>query len=230
MNLKGILFDFNGTLLFDSDMHVEAFIRTYAHYGLTPPSFEYMMNNFFGKPNRNIYAENFNPSYTEEELEAFIKFKENAYYDVCRELGSDFRLADGAEQMLDAIKTAGIPYCLATGSEGKTVEFYMERLGLGRWFEHGKNLVYENGSFKGKPAPDIYDIAASKLGLTPAECLVFEDATVGIMAARAAKAGAVVAIYDKKYKSPLTDGITVDKVYHDHLRWKETLADYGLMR
>ena len=71
---------------------------------------------------------------------------------------------------------------------------------------------------------------ASKLGLTPSECLIFEDATTGIMAARAAKPGAIVAVYDKKYASPLTDGITVDRVYHDHRLWRETLADYGLMR
>ena len=230
MNLKGILFDFNGTLLFDSDMHVEAFIRTYRHYGLTPPDFEYMMKSFFGKPNRFIYAENFNPSYTEEELKAFISFKENAYYDVCRELGDGFRLAKGAEEMLNYLKEAGIPYCLATGSEGKTVDFYMEHLDLGRWFEYGKNIVYEDGSFHGKPAPDIYNIAAARLGLTPAECLIFEDATTGIMAANAARAGAVIAVYNEKYPSPLTDGIYVDRVYHDHCLWKHALADYGLLR
>lgn len=230
MNLKGILLDFNGTLVFDSEMHLEAFRRTFVEYGMKPPSDEYMMASFFGKPNKGIYAESINPSYTEKELARFVKIKESAYFNFCLELGDRFRLADGAVEMLDGIKEMGIPYCLATGSEKLSVDFFMEHLGLGRWFEYGKNIVYEDGSFTGKPAPDIYVIAAKKLGLSPSECLVFEDGTSGIMAANAAKVGAVIAVYQKGYPSPLTDDARADAVYHDHLLWKKTLADYGLMR
>ena len=168
--------------------------------------------------------------YTEKELARFVKIKESAYFNFCLELGDRFRLADGAVEMLDGIKEMGIPYCLATGSEKLSVDFFMEHLGLGRWFEYGKNIVYEDGSFTGKPAPDIYVIAAKKLGLSPSECLVFEDGTSGIMAANAAKVGAVIAVYQKGYPSPLTDDARADAVYHDHLLWKKTLADYGLMR
>ncbi len=230
MNLKGILFDFNGTLLFDSDMHIEAFRRLFPKYGLPCPSTEHMIKSFLGKPNRKIYEETVSPVYTEEELAKFIADKEAEYFNICIELGENFRLADGAVEMLDAIKAMGIPYCLATGSERVNVEFYVKHLKLDRWFEIGKNLIYEDGSFTGKPSPDIYNMAAKKIGLTPAECLIFEDATTGILAANAAKAGAVVVVYDKNYPSPLINGAKADAVYHDHRLWKEILTSYGLMR
>ena len=226
MKLKGILFDFNGTLLFDSDMHIEAFKRTFASYGKVAPSKEEMVAKFFGRTNRTIYSQNFSKVYTEDELAEFTEKKESAYMDICRELGEKFKLADGAYEMLDAIKESGIPYCLATGSERGNVEFYIETLDLGRWF-NWDNIVYENGSFSGKPAPDIYHLAAKRLGLTPADCLVFEDGTSGIRSANAADAGAVVVVYEGKYPSPLTDETRVDKVFHDHTNWKNTLAEYG---
>ncbi len=228
MKLTGILFDFNGTLFFDSDLHVEAFRRIYKEYGMIAPPKETMIERFFGRTNRTIYKENFNPNATLEEIARFTEKKENAYFDICRELGNSLSLAEGAVEMLDAIKESNIPYCLATGSERGSVEFYMDFLDLGRWFDWN-HIVYEDGSFPGKPAPDIYHIAAARLGLTPSECLIFEDGTSGIRAANAANAGAVVVVYDEKYPSPLTEQTKVDKIFHNHTNWKKTLTEYRIL-
>jgi HAD superfamily hydrolase (TIGR01509 family) len=67
------------------------------------------------------------------------------------------------------------------------VSFYIKNLGLDRWFSED-NMVWDNGAFPGKPAPDIYRLAAAKLGLSPSECLVYEDGTSGILAANRAEA------------------------------------------
>ena len=225
MKLKGILFDFNGTLFFDSDMHIEAFKRVFAEYGKTAPSREVMITRFFGRTNRTIYRENFNENATDEEIAIFTEKKESAYVNICREMGKGLSLAKGAVEMLDAIKEMNIPYCLATGSEKGNVDFYMDALDLGRWFTYD-NIVYENGTFPGKPAPDIYRLAAKRLGLTPEECLVFEDGTSGIMAANAANAGAVVVVYDSKYPSPLNDQTQVNEVKFDHTDFKNTISKY----
>jgi beta-phosphoglucomutase-like phosphatase (HAD superfamily) len=91
-------------------------------------------------------------------------------------------------------------------------------------------MVWDDGTYPGKPHPDIYQKAAKKLGLSPADCLVFEDGTSGIRAANAAGAGAVMAIYEAKYPSPLTDETRVDGVRHDLGEWKTILAEYGLLR
>jgi HAD superfamily hydrolase (TIGR01509 family) len=143
-------------------------------------------------------------------------------------LGNKLSLAKGAVEMLDAIKEQNIPYCLATGSERGNVEFYMEALDLWRWFDW-EHIVYEDGSFPGKPAPDIYNIAAARIGLKTSECLVFEDGTSGIRAANAANAGAVIVVYDKKYPSPVTHETKVNNIFHDHTNWKNTLIKYRIL-
>lgn len=229
MALRGILFDFNGTLFFDSDMHIEAFRGVYKLYGKNPPSTEDMVSTLFGMPNKAIYEKCFSPNPTAEELKSFIDLKENCYRDLCLKAPEKMKLVDGAYEMLDYLKENNIPYCLATGSDWENVSFYLEHLGLDRWFSK-ENMVYTDGTFEGKPNPDIYILAAARLGLTPAECLVFEDGTSGILAANAAGAGAVVAVYEEKYPTPLTEKTRVDRVFHDHLDWKSTLDEYGLLR
>ena len=68
--LKGVLFDFNGTLFFDSDMHMEAFRRAFPKYGQPVPSDEFMIGRCFGRTNDTIYRENFKPDPTPEEVSA----------------------------------------------------------------------------------------------------------------------------------------------------------------
>lgn len=229
MMLKGILFDFNGTLFFDSKLHMAAFRRIFPELGKPVPSDELMMQKFFGRTNETIYRSNIDPDASASDIKAFIDAKENAYRALCLEDPDSFRLVDGAAELLDYLKENNIPFCLATGSEFENVRFYIEHLSIGRWFSED-NMVYENGTFKGKPAPDIYQIAAKKIGLDPSECLVFEDGTSGVRSANAAGAGAVTLVYESGFPSPLTEETKVDGIYHDFKEWKNILADYGLLR
>ena len=227
MTLKGILFDFNGTLFFDSDLHLEAFRRVFAQYGQPVPTDEFMIQRFFGRTNENIFRSNIDPNATPLDIIKFNDRKEDAYRDLCLESPHIFRLVDGACELLDYLKDKNIPFCLATGSDIDNVNFYIKHLGIDRWFSED-NMVYTNGTFKGKPDPDIYEIAAKKIGLDPSECMVFEDGTSGIRSANAAGAGAVTLVYESKYPSPLTGETKVDGIYHDLKEWKKILADYGL--
>ena len=78
-------------------------------------------------------------------------------------------------------------------SEWDNVAFYIENFKLERWFDLDK-IVYSDGKIPGKPAPDIYEIAAFNLGLKPEDCVVIEDAISGINSAKAAKIGKIIAI------------------------------------
>ena len=78
-------------------------------------------------------------------------------------------------------------------SEWCNVEFYIREFKLEKWFDIDK-IVYSDGSIAGKPAPDIFLIAAEKINLPPKECLVIEDALAGIKSAQAAGIGKIYAI------------------------------------
>ena len=227
--LSGILFDFNGTLFFDSFIHIEAFKKVFVKFGKDVPTDEYIAENLFGITNEMIYKQNFNANANFEECERFRIAKENYYYDICLSSPKKMKLVSGVTEMLDYIKAAKIPYCIATGSGLEEVEFFIKHLGLDRWFSFD-NIVYTNGTFRSKPYPDCYLLAAKRLSLSPSECLVFEDGTSGIKAARAAKAGGVVAVYEKGLPSPIMDDAKADQIHHDLSDWNKILKDFGLMR
>ena len=229
MAIKGILFDFNGTLFFDSAFHMEAFRRTLRSYGKPIPTDDYMIHNIFGRTNETIFLENIDPNGTPEQIQKFAHQKESQYRSFCLENPKDFHFTEGAIAFLDYLKEHSIPYCMATGAEIDNLEFYYEHMNLGAWFPM-ERIVYTDGSFAGKPAPDIYRLAAERIGLPCEECLVFEDGTSGIIAANRAGAGAVVAVYEEGYPSPINDKTRVDSLHHNFLFWKDILADYGLLR
>lgn len=227
--IKGILFDFNGTLFFDSIFHIMAFRKYFVEHGKEEPSDEFIIKNIFGRSNPRIYADNFNPNATQEELKIFGEDKENLYRAFCLDCPKMMKYTDGVPQMLDYLKENSIPYCLATGSGMDNISFYMKHMNLERWFNES-NIVYFDGSFEGKPEPDTYLLAAKKIGLSPDECVVFEDGTSGIMSARRANAGTVVCVYESSLPSPVTKDATPDAVFHDFKKWKEILKYLKILR
>ena len=229
MSIKGVIFDFDGTLFFNSDIHTIATQRIFVKLGFPEPDDDTMVHRIFGRPNSTIYLENIDPNATAEELDRFEIMKETEYQNTCLDMPERLHLVDGASELLDYLKSNGIPYAIATGAPRTNVEFYKKHLGITRWFDDS-NIIYHDGSFPGKPAPDIYLLTAKKLGLSPNECMVFEDGTSGIRAANLAGVGAVVAVYDARYSSPVEPDVTVHSIHHDMKAWKEIISDLGLMR
>jgi len=226
--LKGILFDFNGTLFFDSQLHIDAFKKYFTEHGKEEPTAEFIIKNIFGKNNPRIYADNFNPNASQEEWQAFADAKEGLYRELCLKNPELMKYTDGVPELLDFLKENSIPYCLATGSGMDNISFYMEHMDLGRWF-NTDNIVYFDGSFQGKPEPDTYLLAAKKIGLDTSDCIVFEDGTSGLISARRANAGAVVCVYEALLPSPITKDTVCDIIQNDFTNWKELLARFGII-
>jgi beta-phosphoglucomutase-like phosphatase (HAD superfamily) len=126
-------------------------------------------------------------------VEKYGKEKEAVYRKWCLQKPEEFHLAPGAAELLDYIKENNIPHTIATMSEWDNVEFYIKEFHLEKWFDIDK-IVYSDGSIPGKPAPDIFLIAAEKIGLKPEECVVVEDAIAGINSAKNANIGKIIAI------------------------------------
>lgn len=190
---KGIIFDFNGTLFWDSLKHLETwreFSKTLRGTAFTDDE---MRKYMFGRTNEAIieYAIGKKPS--KELVQHCQDEKEAIYRDMCRKDSENFKLAKGAEDFLDFLVENEIPHTIATMSEKNNVDFFIEGFNLEKWFEIDK-IVYDNGKIPGKPAPDIYEIAAKKLGLNPEECIVIEDALSGIESAKQAGIGKIIAI------------------------------------
>lgn len=214
--IRGWIFDFNGTLLFDSPAHADAWKNFLLSKGICVTD-EEMRRDVQGRPNPFILRHFFG-ELSEEEIRRYSAEKEEAYREACLSSGKDgwFRLADGAEEMFDRLKAEKIPFTIATSSQWDNVSFYFEHLGLGRWFTP-ESIVFDNGKMPGKPAPDIYWKAMKLLNLCPEECVVFEDSLSGIAAARAAGAGLIVGVASDLDEKTLQEG-GAEKMIRD-FRW-----------
>lgn len=192
--MKAILFDFNGTLFYDSDKHYVAWSRFLAKRGLRVPSPEEFQRDFVGTVNIDILRTYVDPDITAKQISEAVEEKENLYFEACLEDAECLRLTEGAEAFFDLLTARGIPFMLATGSDRHNMEFYFKHLPIGKWFSFERNIIYDDYSRRGKPHPDIYLAAAKHLNTPIDECVVFEDALAGYQAANSAGAGAIVMV------------------------------------
>ena len=190
---KGIIFDFNGTLFWDSEKHLEAwreFSKRLRDHAFTD---EEMREFMFGRTNEDIIAYLIGKKPDAKLVEKFAKEKEAVYREMCIKDFKNTILAPGAIEFLEYLKNNNIPRTIATMSEKDNVDFYIKEFKLERWFDV-KKIVYADGTLPGKPSPDIYIKAAQVLKLQPEECIVCEDAISGIKSAENAGIGKIIAV------------------------------------
>lgn len=208
-NPKGVIFDFNGTLFFDTPFHEQAW-RDYAATlcGRTITDEEFR-DNIHGRTNAEILAYLLGGALNEQDTQFHAEAKETLYRRICLQNKSQFHLAEGAEQFLDSLKAQGVPMAIATSSGQTNCEFYRKHFRMERWFDWD-TFVYNDGTIRSKPHPDIYLRAAAAIGLPPRECVIFEDMPSGIASARAAGAGRIIGMASSLPRDYLLslDGIT----------------------
>ena len=178
--IKGIIFDFNGTLFEDTHMHVDVWIQFFKDKLNYDMSKEEFYQRIFGRDNNAIIKDMFNTSDLNL-IHQLSEEKEEVYRNLCR--NTDIALVDGAIEFFDYLKMNGIPFTIATGSNTNNVNFYFEVFNLNKWFDRS-NVVCDDGYLPGKPDPTIYHLACDKLNLKPIDCIVIEDSKAGVLAAK----------------------------------------------
>ena len=117
--------------------------------------------------------------YPEEKIQEMMERKNSYYLEFIKEI-SPRDLLPGAKELLEEIHAAGLKNAL--GSASKNASEVLDRLGIRSLFD----AISDGYSVeRQKPAPDLFLHAAQQLGLSPAECVVVEDAAAGVEAARA---------------------------------------------
>lgn len=190
MYYSGVIFDFNGTLFWDTKLHNRAWDIFLERHNLYL-SDEDKFSKMHGRNNRDLLIEFFSKPLSDEEIASLIFEKEMFYQELCLE--TDLSLAPGVITFLDFLKNNNIPFTIATASGKENLDFYFENLDISKWFDYEK-VVYNNGKIKSKPHPEIYLTAMSVIGKNPEEVIVFEDAIAGLESAKNAGAGNIIAV------------------------------------
>ncbi len=176
--IKGVIFDMDGVLVDNSEIHVEAFATFCGKYGVVIT--EQKLKSLFGMGNEDIMPAIFGREMDSDEIGRLAEEKEEIYRDI---FASSIKPLAGLKSILEELKKRGIKIAVGSSGMEKNVNFVLEKCGIADYF-----TAIANGDMvkRAKPDPAIFLKAAALLGLEPAECMVFEDSFAGVEAARRA--------------------------------------------
>jgi len=212
MKLRGVVFDFNGVLLWDTHLHEQAwqlFSERLRGYAFTA---EEMDLHVHGRNNKHTLTYlSGGRELTVAELNSLIEQKERTYHELAITAGDQYCFSPGALALLEKLQQLQIPFTIATASPKLNVDFYYHQLDLGRWFDQDK-LIFDDGSRPGKPEPALFLAAAEKINVPFNHCLLIEDSFSGLEAARRGGAGYIVALGPKEKHDRLRAAEGVNQV------------------
>lgn len=182
--IKGFIFDMDGTMIDNMMVHHRAWQQKLKEYGI-----DWTLEEVHAKVhgvNIELLERLFGDRFTREERIQISKEKEIAYRTIYQ---PEIKLIDGLTAFLDAAKLAKIPMAIATAAPPDNAYFVLENLPLSPYF---KALFHSDDVTKGKPDPQVFELAADALGLPLQDCLIFEDSVTGAEAAYRAGCSAVI--------------------------------------
>ena len=198
MNIKGIIFDLDGTLIDTEPIYHESAIRIIKEYGNGKELSWDIRTKILGAPEMvaaKIIVDTFEIKLTPEE---FIK-KRN---EITSEMFKKCPFIDGAKEITHKFKHE-LNFKLALATSSTQVNFGLKTFNKKEWLKEDFDAVVLGDDKRiknGKPAPDIFILAAKDIGLEPKDCIVFEDSISGIKAGINSGARIVVGIPDPHLK------------------------------
>lgn len=178
--IRTVIFDMDGVIVDTEPVHHYAYNQQFKQLGITISPELYA--SFTGNSTKNIFErlkEHFDLNQEVPELVATKRQLFNEAFDN----KEDLYLLDGVEDLIKELYANGMQLVLASSSAHVTIERIFNRFKLHQYFSH---IVSGEDFPKSKPHPAIF-LKAAELAQTPvSECIVIEDSTNGIMAAKAA--------------------------------------------
>lgn len=178
-----LVFDLDGVIVDSNPVHEAAWAQYLEACGIPAPPV--LAERMYGKRNDDIVEAIFGSHLRAEEIHAHSAAKEVLYRRLMRPVLTE-RLVPGVAAFLEEYKRT--PMGVASNAERQNIDFVLDTAGLRGYFQA---VIDGHQVERPKPHPEIYLRTAERLGISPANCIVFEDSRTGVEAARAAGARVV---------------------------------------
>lgn len=179
MKAFGVIFDWDGVIIDSSRQHEKSWQQLAAEEKHTLAKDFFLRS--FGMKNETIIPNLLGWSSDPAEIRRLSLRKEEIYREIlCRDT---VKPLPGVLHLLESLSAEAVPCAIASSTPAANIECVIDQLGIRR---HFRAMATGEDVKRGKPDPEVFLLAAEKLGLPPARCVVIEDAHVGIEAARSA--------------------------------------------
>jgi len=178
--IKAVIFDMDGLLIDSEPFWREAETIAFQTVGITPTTddFNRTMGHRISEVVEYYYHQQPWEGASHKDLEALVIDK---VIELVKEKGE---LLPGVHQVFDICEQAGLPMAIASSSYDDVINAVVDATNIRHYFKHIYSAEHEP---YGKPHPGVYITAAGLLGVSPTQCLAFEDSPNGVLAAKAAK-------------------------------------------
>lgn len=176
--MNAVIWDVDGTLVDTAELHFQAWLDFAREMGKPFTRADFAAT--FGWRNAEILPKLFGPGFSEDQLAEMGERKEVLYRQEARK---GLELLPGVRSLLEGLKAAGFHQAIGSSAPRANLDLLQEVTATAPFFGA---VVGSEDTQRGKPAPDVFLIAAERLGVAPGRCLVLEDAPAGVQAARAA--------------------------------------------
>jgi beta-phosphoglucomutase len=173
-----VIFDMDGVLVDSYDAHFAGWSRMYRELELDYTEADFAAD--FGRTSRDILFRRFGDALANERIRELDERKESLFRESMRE---KFIAMDGAAELIDALVADGFRIAVGSSAPSENIALCLEKLGRG---DRISAIVTGRDVTRGMPDPQVFAMAAERLGVAPKYCAVVEDAVHGIEAANAA--------------------------------------------
>ena len=181
----GAIFDMDGVLVDSASAHLRSWQMLARECGGVVTEEQFATT--FGQQNRDIIPGLFG-RVTDGEIQALANRKEEIYRDLIRKRPP---IVAGAVELVRGLHDVGVRLAVGSSAPPENIELVLAAMGVRDCISV---VVSGDDVSRGKPNPEVFSLAADRLGVEPARCVVVEDSPVGVQAARAAGARAVAVL------------------------------------
>jgi len=177
---EAVIFDMDGVLVNSEPLYVEVEQTNFRQLGLEISEDEHQ--TYQGTATDRMWELIKERHGVEQPVKDLVKMTNNLITPYFNSL-EKMEAMPGVEKLIKKLKEKGIPLALASSSYADVIEIILQKTGLKKYFDVVVDSQLAGAS---KPEPEIFLLAAQKLGVQPEKCIVIEDSTNGIKAAKAA--------------------------------------------
>ena len=182
--IKGAIFDMDGVLVDNLEHHIRAWQRLGKELSLNLARDD--IRRLFGRRNDEILRELIDPALAPDQIVRLGEHKEQLYREI---VAPEIQPVRGLFDLLDGLQKSGVRLAVASSACLQNVDLVLDCLKIRHYFD---TVVIGADVTRSKPDPEIFLLAARRLGLTADQCVVFEDSASGITAACQAGCACVV--------------------------------------